>query len=290
MTLTTSPPLRMGRIGYLNVLPIYHPLEAGILPHNFELVSGPPALLNDMMARGELQVSSCSCFEYASRPERYYLVNDLSIGSRGPVMSVLLLSRVPLLQLDGKEILISGETHTSVALLRLLMHDFYRCKVTYRTGQVTPALSDKTPPVAFLAIGDEALRLRNHPDYPYRLDLAEAWRNWTGLPFIFGLWVISRAAADAKIFSEDPGELLRKGRDWGLAHMDVILDLTAHGCPLSREELLTYYTEGLVYTLGSEEKKGLLLFYQKLAQANLIPVCPDLQFFPCNRRQLRWCF
>ena len=91
----TPPVLRMGRIGYLNVLPIYHPLEAGILPHDYELVSGPPALLNTMMACGELHVSSCSCFEYASRPERYQLVEDLSIGSHGPVMSVLLLSRVP---------------------------------------------------------------------------------------------------------------------------------------------------------------------------------------------------
>ena len=114
----TPPVLRMGRIGYLNVLPIYHPLEAGILPHDYELVSGPPALLNTMMARGELHVSSCSCFEYASRPERYQLVEDLSIGSHGPVMSVLLLSRVPFDQLEGQESLISGETHTSVALLR----------------------------------------------------------------------------------------------------------------------------------------------------------------------------
>ena len=44
--------LRMGRIGYLNVLPIYHPLEAGIIPHDFEIISGPPAVLNNMMARG----------------------------------------------------------------------------------------------------------------------------------------------------------------------------------------------------------------------------------------------
>ena len=64
-----TAPLRMGRISYLNVLPIYHPLEAGIIPHDYELVSGPPALLNEMMGRGELQVSSCSCFEYARRPE-----------------------------------------------------------------------------------------------------------------------------------------------------------------------------------------------------------------------------
>ena len=271
--------LRMGRIGYLNVLPIYHPLEAGILPHDYELVSGPPALLNTMMARGELHVSSCSCFEYACRPERYFLVEDLSIGSRGPVMSVLLLSRRPVEELQGTEILISGETHTSVALLRLLLRDRYHCDVTYRTGQVTPAVNSPTPPVAFLAIGDEALRLRNHKDYPYRLDLAEAWRDWTGLPFIFGLWVVSRAAAEAGLFHDDPGALLRRGRDWGLEHMDVILDLTAHGCPLSREELDFYYRKGLVYSLGKEELQGLRLFYNKLAQAGLIPAVPPLEFF-----------
>lgn len=46
-----TAPLRMGRISYLNVLPIYHPLEAGIIPHDYELVAGPPALLNEMMGR-----------------------------------------------------------------------------------------------------------------------------------------------------------------------------------------------------------------------------------------------
>ena len=271
--------LRMGRISYLNVLPIYHPLEAGILPHDYELVSGPPALLNDMMARGALQVSSCSCFEYARRPERSDLVHALSIGSRGPVMSVLLLSRVPVEELGGREILISGESHTSVALLRLLMRDRYRQRVSYVTGQVSAALRSATPPVAFLAIGDEALRLRRHQDYPYRVDLAEAWREWTGLPFIFGLWVVSRDAADRGLFRSDPGELLRRGRDWGLAHMDVILDLTGHGCPLSREDLARYYREGLVFSLGEEELRGLRLFYGKLAQAGLIDAVPQLRFF-----------
>jgi chorismate dehydratase len=269
----------MGRIGYLNVLPIYHPLEAGILPHDYELVSGPPALLNDMMARGDLQVSSCSCFEYARRPERYYLVRDLSIGSRGPVMSVLLLSRLPLERLDGQEILISGETHTSVALLHLLLENRHGLRTRFVTGQVSPALRSPNPPQAFLAIGDEALRLRGHPQYPYHLDMAEAWREWTGLPFIFGLWVVSRQAADDRLFHDDPGDLLRRGRDWGLANMEVILDLTGHGCPLSREELRVYYRDGLVYSLGEEELRGLRLFYDKLAGAGMIPAVPELRFF-----------
>ncbi len=272
-------PLRMGRINFLNVLPIYHPLEAGIIPHDFELVSGPPALLNNMMAAGELQVSSCSCIEYARHPEQYYLVRDLSIGSVGPVLSVLLLSRKTIGDLGGEEILISGESHTSVALLRLLMRDFYNVDATYRTGMVTTELRSPTPPAAFLAIGDEALRLRHHPDYPQRVDLAEAWRQWTGFPFIFGLWVISARAADAGMFREDPGAILRRGRDWGLAHMDVILDLTAHGCPLNRQELRDYYEKGLFFTLRGRELKGLEFFYDKLAAAGIIPRKPPLRFY-----------
>lgn len=273
-----SETLRMGRISYLNVLPIYHPLESGIIPHDYELVSGPPAFLNDLMATGELHVSSCSCFEYARDPERYFIVRDLSIGSRGPVLSVLLMSRLPVAELDGREILISGESHTSVALLRLLLEE-YSASASFRVGNVTSALAGPNPPDAFLAIGDEALRLRSHPLYPHRIDLAEAWRDWTGLPFIFGLWVISAQAASRGIFKKDPGELLRQGRDWGLEHMDVILDLTAHGCPLSRDELKFYYQHGLVYSLGKEELAGLRLFYEKLAQSGRVKSMPPLRFY-----------
>lgn len=274
-----SAPLRMGRISFLNVLPIYHPLESGIIPHEFELVSAPPALLNEMMAAGQLQVSSCSCIEYARHPDRYYLARDLSIGSRGPVLSVLLLSRVPIQELEGKEVLISGESHTSVALLRLMLQDYFKVKVSFRIGKVTSSLASSSPPKAVLAIGDEALRLRKLEAYPYRVDLAEAWREWTGLPFVFGLWVLSAAAVEKKVFHEDPGALLRRGRDWGLANMEVILDLTGHGCPLTRSELHDYYTKGLFYTLSGDELDGLRFFYRKLYNAGIIQAIPELRFY-----------
>lgn len=271
--------LRMGRINYLNVLPIYHPLEAGIIPHDFELISGPPAFLNNMMSAGELHISSCSCFEYAKNPDKYYLVEDLSIGSRGPVMSVLLLSKVDLPYLEGKEILISGESHTSVALLRILLKEYYHINISFKVGNVSASLHGDDKPAAFLAIGDEALRLSNHPDYPVCIDLAEAWRDWTSLPFIFGLWVIAADAADNKLFSRDPGELLRRGRDWGLEHLDIIIELTSYGCPLGKEELRRYYQQGLLYNLGNEELKGLELFYKKLSQQGMIKKIPPLRFF-----------
>ncbi len=270
---------RMGRIEYLNVLPIYHALETGRVPHGYELVYGPPAVLNTMMSRGELAAASTSCIEYARRPEKYWLIPDLAIGSHGAVMSVLLLSRVPVSELDGKTVLVSAETHTSAALLRLLLKDHAKVSVRFVTGNATERMATGSPPEAVLAIGDEALRLRRHPAYSHIWDLGAAWLDWTGLPFTFGVWVVSREAAARGTLAGDPAATLHAGRDWGEANMDVVLDIAEANYPLSRAELAGYFA-GLSYKLGEVERQGLRLFYERLAAAGEIPAVPELAFWP----------
>lgn len=272
---------RMGRIGYLNVLPIYHALESGHIPHSYELIYGPPAELNRRMEQGEMLAASCSCVEYARRPERYLLLPGLAIASNGPVQSVLLLSRRPVQELSGQRVLVSAETHTSATLLRLLFKESFKLtNISYYTGSATELVASGNPPQAFLAIGDEALRLRRHPLYPHMLDLGEAWRAWTGLPFVFGVWV-----AERKVFAkgpppgvEHPGRLLAASRDFGLAHMDLILDIAEQNYPnMSRREHADYFA-GLCYDLGEREKQGLSLFWKKLAEHGEIARAPELEF------------
>lgn len=270
---------RMGRIEYLNVLPIYHALETGRVPHGYELVYGPPAALNDRMSQGELVAASTSCIEYARRPERYWLMPDLAIGSHGAVMSVLLLSRTPVAELEGKTVLVSAQTHTSAALLRILLKEHARVSVNFITGSATERMATGNPPEAVLAIGDEALRLRKRPAYPYIWDLGAAWLEWTGLPFTFGVWVISKDAARRGALAEDPVSVLHAGRDWGAANMDVILDIAEGNYPLSRTELTEYFN-GLSYKLGDIERQGLCLFYDRLAAAGEIVRVPTLDFWP----------
>ena len=270
---------RMGRIEYLNVLPIYHALETGLIPHGYELVYGPPATLNDLMSQGELAAASCSCIEYARRPELYWLLPDLAIGSHGAVMSVLLLSRVPVEYLEGKTVLVSAETHTSAALLRMLLKEHARVRVNFVTGNATERMATGNPPDAVLAIGDEALRLRQRPAYPHIWDLGAAWLEWTGLPFTFGVWVASREAAEKNVLAEDPAATLHAGRDWGAANMDIILDIAEGNYPLPRKELIRYFN-GLSYKLGPVERQGLSLFYDHLAAAGEIASAPELAFWP----------
>lgn len=279
MGLSPHDQLRLGRIGYLNVLPIYYPLERGIITHPFAIVSGTPAFLNRLMAEGDLDVSVVSSIEYARHPERYFVLPDLSISCNGAVKSVLLLSRTPIDRLAGQTVLVSTQSHTSVALLKILFSVHLGMDVSFEPGSCTEALSAGNGPEAFLAIGDEALQLRHHEDYPYRLDLGEAWHRWTGLPFVFALWVIQRKAVERWNGSLEAAiETLSSAKSWGRGHLEIICHQAAQRGILNARELHDYY-EALGFDLYDGEKQGLELFFQYLLQVGEVSEAPRLEVY-----------
>jgi chorismate dehydratase len=268
--------LRLGRISFLNVLPIYYPLESGVVSHSFDIVSGTPAHLNQLMAQGRLDLSVISSIEYARHPERYLILPDLSISCCGAVKSVLLLSRVPIEELTGQTVLVSTQSHTSVALLKVLFENRFGMDAVFKPDSCTNSLARGENPTAFLAIGDEALRLRRHGSYPYCMDLGEAWHAWTGLPFVFALWVIQKKAVEKWNRRLDTAvERLSTAKEWGRAHLDTICTRAAQQGLLSFEELRDYY-HCLRFDLGREEQRGLELFFRYLTQIGEIPETPGL--------------
>ncbi len=271
-------PLKLGRIGYLNVLPLYRPLETGAVPGEFDVTAGPPRALNKLMAEGALDVSAASSIEYARRADQYRLVPDLAIGAKGAVQSVLLLSRTPPHDLHKNPLLVSTQTHTSAALLQLLMIRHYKIEPDYVEGDAEEILAAGDRPDGLLLIGDQALRLRNHPDYPHRLDMGEAWRLWTGLPFIFGVWLAQRQAVERRPDRVRTAvDALLAAKAWSASHMDEIIALAAHQCPLNENELASYF-RGLSYDLGETELAGLEQFFRMLAETGIINEAPELAF------------
>lgn len=269
--------LKLGRIEFLNVLPIYHPLETGIISHPFDIIPGTPAYLNRLMARSELDLSVVSSIEYARYPERYFILPDLSISCCGPVKSVLLLSKVPFADLGGETILTSTQSHTSVALLKILFDRRIQKEVHFQPGLASEALAKGDSPLAFLAIGDEALHFRQHHHYPYRLDLGEAWHSWTGLPFVFALWVVQRNGLERwNGHLGEAQEALGRAKQWGRTHRDRICEQALGKAILSYPELHEYY-QCLGFDLGAEEQAGLRLFYRYLAEMDEICKEPDLE-------------
>jgi len=268
---------RLGRIEYLNVLPIYFGLENLFGENGFQLVRGTPAELNAAMRRGEVDLGSISALEYGRHPGSYLLLQDLSISSRGPVGSVLLFSRVPFGELQGQSIRVSAASASGAALLKVLLAELFRVTAHFHRGPLAGCSVEAA--AAALAIGDEALRLKHEGAWPFELDLGAAWQELSGLPFVFGVWAVRRDFAQAR-----PEEtlalhrLLLHSKSWGLGSLPALSRLAAASFGMTPEAVLAYFQQ-LDYALGPDHQRGLRTFFHYLYAQGELPEEPRLEYF-----------
>jgi chorismate dehydratase len=268
---------RLGRIAYLNVLPIYFAMEHIFGDNGFHLVRGTPAELNALMRRGEVDLGSISALEYGRAWRDYLLLPDLSISSKGAVGSVLLFSRVPFSRLDGRTIRVSAASASGAALVKVLMAELFRVKPAYQTGPL--ARGPMAEVDAVMAIGDEALCMKSAKAMPFELDLGEAWQELTGLPFVFGVWAVRRdfAAAEPKATAA-LHRLLLKSRDWGLGSLKELSRVAAAPAGMTPAKIMAYFQQ-LNYSLDPGHEEGLAAFFHYLYNLGELPEEPELEFF-----------
>ncbi len=271
--------LRVGRIPYINCYPVYGGIDRGIVSLDGALVTGFPTALNGLMARGELDVSVVSAVEYARDATRYLLLPELGITSDGPVRSVMLFSKRPPSALGGRKVIVSRSSMTSVALLELLFEHVWRCRPEFVLGDAELADVERfedEPHDARLVIGDAALKLFDQANrggdwaqrYPHREDLGAVWKGWTGLPFVFAVWVAQRSTPVRDALSAHAS--LIASRDWGLEHIDQLALQAAIATGVPRETCAVYFS-GLDYRLSYPHLAGLTEFFRRLVLAGRVP-------------------
>lgn len=277
--------LRVGRIPYINCYPVYGGVDRGVVPLDAELVDGVPTALNRLMAAGALDVSVVSAVEYAHDADRFLLLPDLAITSDGPVRSVLLFSDAPAEGLGGRDVVVSTSSMTSVALLELLFDGVWRARPRFVPGDAEVADLARferggagAARPARLVIGDAALLLQAGPragpgagapaPYAHVYDLGAEWKRWTGLPFVFAVWVAQRATPVAASLGVHAA--LIESRDWGLAHLGE-LAAQAHGATGVPRSVCAEYFRGLDYRLGPAHLAGLTEFFNRLVRAGRVP-------------------
>lgn len=271
------PGLRVGRIPYANLVPIFHALRETGVPDGTVFVEGHPSELNGKLRAGEVDLSPSSSIEYAVRPDRYLLCPGISISCRSRVMSVLLLSNGPLRQLPPDPIAVTGTSDTSVILLEILLAESLgRRNPLVRTHLPAAEALRRYP--AYLAIGDQAIRASVDRTAPCVTDLGEWWRRETGKPFVFALWIAAREAwedrrreplarfADALAAAKRAAQeaIRRREYPWG-------------GPAWIPSAFREAYWQCLSYDLD-EEAEGLELFFRMAEKIGRIPAAPPLRF------------
>jgi len=271
--------LRIGRISYANCTPLFHALEALYPGSGYEYVSGVPARLNDLLGKGEIDVCPSSSIEFARHFDDYLILPDISISSCGPVKSVLLFSSTPIEELDGREILLSSESATSVNLLKILLRKRYDCNCSFRVASGNRIFSlSESPPM--LLIGDSALKESQSVSGMLVYDLGELWYRWTGLPFVFALWLVNRRAVE-----EQGGEVrmlarqLVQAKKYAAENLGQIAENSPDAAWMGHELLLEYWKHNISYDLDALYCEGLKLFFRHAADMGLISRAPELAFY-----------
>jgi predicted solute-binding protein len=242
---------RIGGLSYLNTRPLVYGIEDMVTP-------GEPARMADLMRRGQFDAAIVPVAEVLAHDE-YDVLDGIAIAARGPVWSVFVAHRKPIQEL--RRVALDPASRTSEWLVRVILKFAYGVEPEYAMGA-----GDE----ASLLIGDQGIWFRHkNPGVPV-LDLGEAWWKLTGLPFVFAVWAMPRGAVPGRL-----GELLRKAKADGLAHIEEIVQDTTEGTAEFRRQ---YLTRCVGYDLGDAEKQGIRRFQQYLKEMGLISESHDLRY------------
>ncbi|GAC1473989.1 MAG: menaquinone biosynthesis protein [Isosphaeraceae bacterium] len=262
-------PLRVGAVSYLNAKPLYYRL-AEFAP-GVRLEIDLPSRLADRLVVGDLDVALIPSVEALRGVSKgYEILPGFAIAARGAARSVKLFCRVPFPRIQRMTLDVGSRT--SQVLARVWLDAAHG--VQPRRIELLPlgVPIEETTADAVLLIGDRAMTVAPGTFHAV-VDLAEAWQEMTGLPFVFALWVV-RPGVDLG----DLPEALATCRVEGLAHADELATEYGPRLGLDAATCYDYLTRVLSYDLGEPELAGLRRFAQMAARLGLAPEGAELVF------------
>ncbi|MBC7783186.1 MAG: menaquinone biosynthesis protein [Burkholderiales bacterium] len=251
--------LRLSSVAFFNATPLVWGLDHD--PGISLRFGVPSALLGDLRS-GQADVALLPVIDYQRMPD-LRLLRATGIGCDGPTLTVRLFSRSPI---AGTRVLaVDGDSHTSVALAQIVL---FKC-FGLRPDVISLDQRSDQPGETLLLIGDKVVT--DEPaGYPHQLDLGQAWKELTGLPFVFALWTarpdVELPDVDLNVLSER----LIASLDAGLRHVEdlIVTHAVPRGWPA--ETARRYLTEHLKFTIGDPQVAAISLFHELAGELGLI--------------------
>ncbi len=225
-----------------------------------------PSRLADDLAAGSLDIALIPTVEYFADPD-YEIISDACIACRGPVLSVSLLSRVPMHEI--KSLALDEGSRTSIALVQVLLKVHHNIVPELSALPIGSSARDVEAD-AVLVIGDRAMsELEN--DFSFHWDLGEQWCQWSDTSFVFAMWTARRNSGfDSGFDASVVSRAFEDARDEGLNNLREIAEQEAGTLGLSSDQCLSYLRDNLYFFLGDRERSGLELFREHATSMGLV--------------------
>jgi chorismate dehydratase len=260
---------RIAASSYLNTAPLIWSFIHGSQREAVELFTDTaPARCAEMLERGEVEAALVPVIEY-QRISDIAIMPDVCVGSKTAVRSVVLATRKNNLK-KIERVALDESSRTSAALVKIIFREFLGFEPQWKTA--APDLKSMlTDADAALIIGDPAMKI---PRDQFRVfDLAALWHEFTGLGFVFAMWM-ARTDSVEKIRSID----FAAARDEGLANLDRVIVDYPHQLDLSPDDINHYLTENIVFESDEEMQKGLTVYFDLAEKHELVDRVRPIEF------------
>jgi chorismate dehydratase len=265
--ITNNQPVKLAASSYLNSAPLIWSFVRGSMQDRVDFTEALPARCADMLAKAEVEVALVPVIEY-QRANDVSLVPDVCVGSKGEVRSVLLVSRKQQLE-SIRSVALDESSRTSATLVKIIFREFLRrdAEWTTRSPDLDEMLERND---AALIIGDPAMVFTRGDLRIW--DMASLWRNYTGLGFVFAMWMLNDSAMD-RVRTID----FATARAEGVENKPEIISEYQKLLGLSRGSLQDYLDNNICFRLDNQMQQGLNLYYELAHKNGLIEVIKPLR-------------
>src|SRR5437868_228601 len=259
---------RLAASSYLNSAPLIWSFLNGPHRGSVDFVEAVPARCAQLLAKSSVEGALVPVIEY-QRIAGGLLARDVCVGSRKEVLSVVLLSKNKRLE-EIRSVALDESSRTSATLVKIVFREFLQREPEWTTRAPNlEQMLEKND--AALIIGDPGMTFRRHGVNVW--DMASLWREYTGLGFVFAMWMVRDDAIERAREVDFAG-----ARDEGVAHIEEIVRLYQDKIPMSIEELRNYLTENIVFSVDESMERGLRLYFELAFRHKLIERIRELKF------------
>jgi chorismate dehydratase len=227
---------RIALVEYLNTFPFYEGMRLTGLDEEMEVLRVVPSECARLFKQNEVDISLCPVGALEEMGE-YEIIGDYCIGADGPVNTVMLLSNVPLE--DIKTVKLDSHSRTSNLLVQIVAQHYWKKDWSYYDKE------NGVIPDASVMIGDKVFKEKDK--FKYHYDLAGAWKELTGLPMVFAVWIAKPGIAD---------EPVKKINESFMVGMEFVRNGKNSLAPWQ----IDYLTHSISYPLDEQKRKALVLF------------------------------
>jgi chorismate dehydratase len=268
MTSRPAGPLRIGCVQYLNTLPLIEGLEAS---RDVHLTRAVPSALGGMLSAGQVDLALVSLVDAVRATPPHALIPVGGIGCDGATLTVRVFSQVPLEKVTTLHA--DVESHTSVILAQIVLARQYGVRVSVQPLDASTLRHDDAQcpwPQTLLLIGDKVVT--DSPPavrYPHQIDLGEAWKALTGLPFVYAMWMC-RGQDAGEAWVRENAALLERTRLRNTMRTQWLIDLAVDQRRWPRDLAAKYVTHYLRYAIGAAQRRGVERFFDEAQALGLL--------------------